>query len=632
MGAEHVVSDSVLGLPDQPIHGRVEPGRERAILGAQHLRMRGWYSILGIEEELLVELFARPCPGKHDVDVTHLEPRKADEIVREIDDLDWLTHVQHEDLAALADGTRLQHQLHRLGDGHEVTPHLGMRDRDRAAVLDLPQKGGHHAPPAPQDVAKPHRDEVLPVLLRDPLHDLLRHTLGRAHDVGGAHRLVGRDQHEMLGPELGRELSDVPGAEHVVCHRLAGVGLHEGHMLVRRGMEDCIWGEAHEDLLHPTPVPDIGDDRDAREVGREAPQLVQDVENRVLAVAQQDEAGWLEAGELAAQLAPDGTARARHQHGLSGRESAHLAQIGVNRLAAQQVLDLHLPKGGHGHAARQDVEHAGNGSGTSAGCGRSVQYLAHHPARGPGHRDDHFLRVVPGNERGEVGKVAQHRKVEHALPMFPFVLVDEPDRLESQLGMAQQFLADQFTRRSSSRDDHALDMPVVTTHGAPTQHSHPETGDGGRDRRQEDVEEEDRHRHPDRDRMDRRENQRAQQCAGDPDKGHGDNEPLHLDHAGVSPEPVVNPSEIADGDLEGHRDQQIRQRGGAIGLGPCDALEPERERHEGRGTEEEGVREDEVTIAYCWSCRPGVCHWSEGWLGNIGTSRTCRIGCCVDHN
>ena len=145
-----------------------------------------------------------------------LEPREPDEVGGEIEDPHRLAHVEHEHFPALADRARLQHQLHRLRDGHEIAAHLGMGDRDRPAALDLPEERRHHAAPAAEHVAEAHRDEVSPGGLRDLLHDLLGDALGGAHDVGGAHRLVGRDEDEVLHPVLRRQLRDVPGAEHVV--------------------------------------------------------------------------------------------------------------------------------------------------------------------------------------------------------------------------------------------------------------------------------------------------------------------------------------------------------------------------------------------------------------------------------
>ncbi len=226
--------------------------------------MAGGSRVLGIEEQFLIELLARPGTAEPDLDVAHLEARQADEVVGQVHDLERLAHVQHEYLAALADGPGLQHQLHRLRDGHEIAAHLRVGNRERTALADLPEEGRHHAPTAAQHVAEPHRDEVLPLLFRDLLHDLLGDPLGGAHDVGGPHRLVGRDQHKVLDTEFGGQLGHVACAQHVVRHRLGAVGLHERDMLVSRCMEDREGREALEHVLHTLPVPDVRDDRARR--------------------------------------------------------------------------------------------------------------------------------------------------------------------------------------------------------------------------------------------------------------------------------------------------------------------------------------------------------------------------------
>ena len=232
----------------------LEAGRQRAVLGPQHLGVIGRERALRVEEQLLVQLLARARAGEADLDVAaHLEAGQPDEIGGEIEDPDRLAHVEHEHLAALADRAGLQHELHRLRDGHEVAAHLGVGDRHRAAALDLPQERRHHAAPAAEHVAEPHRHEVPPAGLGDLLDDLLRDPLGRAHDVGGAHGLVGGDEHQVLRPVLRGQLRDVPGAEHVVGDRLADVVLHQRDVLVGRRVEDGVGTVALEDAHASAP-------------------------------------------------------------------------------------------------------------------------------------------------------------------------------------------------------------------------------------------------------------------------------------------------------------------------------------------------------------------------------------------
>ena len=70
------------------------------------------------EEDFLVELFAGADAGVLDLDVRALlEAREADEVVGEVHDLYGLAHVEHEELAPLAERAGLEHELHDLGDG-----------------------------------------------------------------------------------------------------------------------------------------------------------------------------------------------------------------------------------------------------------------------------------------------------------------------------------------------------------------------------------------------------------------------------------------------------------------------------------------------------------------------------------
>ena len=82
-----------------------------------------------------------------------------DEVVRQLDDLHRIAHIQHERLAAprRPQGRRLQHELLRLRDSHEMAGHLEVGHRHRPARRDLPLEQRHHRPAAPQHVAEAYR-------------------------------------------------------------------------------------------------------------------------------------------------------------------------------------------------------------------------------------------------------------------------------------------------------------------------------------------------------------------------------------------------------------------------------------------------------------------------------------------
>ena len=120
-----------------------------------------------------------------------------------------LAHVEHEDLAAAADRARLDDQRDRLRDRHEEAGHLRVRDRHRAAALDLAAEDRDHAARRAEHVAEAHGDEARrdvvarAVRLDDPLAERLRLAHHRLRVDG----LVGRDEHEPLDAELDRDLA-----------------------------------------------------------------------------------------------------------------------------------------------------------------------------------------------------------------------------------------------------------------------------------------------------------------------------------------------------------------------------------------------------------------------------------------
>ena len=98
-----------------------------------------------------MELLAGAQAGEDDLDRA-LGPGR--EQAGHVDDAHGLAHVEHEGLAAAADGAGLDDQLHRLLDGHEVAGDVGVGDGDRAAALDLGVERGEHRAPAAEHVAE----------------------------------------------------------------------------------------------------------------------------------------------------------------------------------------------------------------------------------------------------------------------------------------------------------------------------------------------------------------------------------------------------------------------------------------------------------------------------------------------
>ena len=213
---------------------------------------------------------------------------KADQIAGQVDDLHRLAHFQHEDLAALAHGRRLQHQLRGLGNRHEEAGHAGIGDGDRSAAADLVLEDRHDAAVGTQHVAEAHDGEARRRVLRHgvdaALGDLLRH----AHDARRMDRLVGGDEDEVLHAELVGQFGHGAGAADVVADRLADVHFHQRHVLVGGRVEHDFGTVLREDLPHPRHS-SVMSAMHGCKIGRgdSGLQLAFDLEDAVLAAAHQ---------------------------------------------------------------------------------------------------------------------------------------------------------------------------------------------------------------------------------------------------------------------------------------------------------------------------------------------------------
>src|SRR5215207_47236 len=195
VAVEHEPSDLVERL--------LLPGRiEARMLGPEDLLRRRRLRPLVRVEQLLVQLLARPRADHLDRDVAlGLQSGEPDHVVRQLHDPHRLAHLEHEDLAALHERARPDHELDRLGDRHEVARHLAVRDRERAAGGDLAPEDRHDRARGAEHVAEAHGAEGrLREALVGRLDGPFRERLGGAHHGGRRDRLVGRDEHEGEAP------------------------------------------------------------------------------------------------------------------------------------------------------------------------------------------------------------------------------------------------------------------------------------------------------------------------------------------------------------------------------------------------------------------------------------------------
>ncbi len=168
-------------------------------------------------------------------------PRATDQRVGEFENPHLLAHLKDKDLATLGRRAGLKHKSGRLWDGHQESPHLRVRDRDRAPFVDLLFEDRNDAAAAAQNVAEADAAESRRgVLFREPANDLLRRPFGRPHDARRIDRLVRGDEDERPDARRGRSACDVVRPKDVDLHCLARIVFHEADVLVGRGVEDDV--------------------------------------------------------------------------------------------------------------------------------------------------------------------------------------------------------------------------------------------------------------------------------------------------------------------------------------------------------------------------------------------------------
>ena len=111
-------------------------------------------------------------------------------------------------------------------------------------------------------------------------------------------------------------------------------------MLVRGRVEDDVGPVALEHLAQPLAVAHVGEHGHARGEAALVDELALDVEERALGLVDEHDPRRLRARDLAAELGADRAAGAGDEHGLALDVGGDGVDVDLDRLAAEQVLDL----------------------------------------------------------------------------------------------------------------------------------------------------------------------------------------------------------------------------------------------------------------------------------------------------
>ena len=429
-------------------------------------------------ELFFIELFAGAQAGVGDLNI-HIgsQTGQTDQISGQGVDLHRGTHIQNEDLTAVGVGTCLKHQGSSLGDGHEVADDVGMGDSDGAAPGDLVLEPGDDRAVTAQHIAESNchkfrggrcdlanhaahaavgilgvdmeRGEFIGASIPDlpvkGLDDHFAQTLGSTHDVGGIHGLVRGNQHKAFAAVHHGGVGRLVGADGVVLDGLTGAGLHEGDMLVGRGVVDDLGTILGENLIDPAAVADGADEGHQIQLGEFVLEFQGDVVGIVFVDVENDELPGLLGGDLTAQLTADGAAAAGDHDDLTGEEGIDLVHVDLHRLTAQQILHGHILHGGSGDGAVHELVNAGEVLQLTAGGFADLQNVTALGGAGTGEGQIDLLDLVFFHIQQNVFPAAHNGDAfDITAPLVGVVINDAADPV-IDLGGAVQIPEDHLT-------------------------------------------------------------------------------------------------------------------------------------------------------------------------------------------
>ena len=278
-----------------------------------------------------------------------------------------------------------------------------------------------------------------PGRLRDPL----RHRLRGAHHRAGADGLVGRDEDEALAARGDCRLCRHPSRDRVVADRLQGIGLHQWDVLVGGRVEDDLRLEPLHHLEHPLGLLAVGEHRlDPGEVPL-LDHLPVDPEEVVLGVVEDDQELRAHPGDLANQLRADRAAGAGHQDDLLLHVGADPVELHLHRLAAEDVLDLHLAQlPGELHAAAEQLEDRRQRPHGDVALPAGRDHTATQHSRCRRDRDDHHVGVELVQQLADLLRGAEDVEAVQPHAALARVVVEEADRLGAEVGVQLQLSGD----------------------------------------------------------------------------------------------------------------------------------------------------------------------------------------------
>ncbi len=173
--------------------------------------------------------------------------------------------------------------------------------------------------------------------------------------------------------------------------------------------------------------------------------------------SREDQSRRVRAGDLPAELGADRAPGARDQHGLAREVGRDRLQVDLDRLAAEDVLDLdRTDLRGEVVLVGDQLVEAGERLHGNALPARDLDDMLALLARGGRDRDQELVRPVVAQDVRELVRRPEHADAVDAEVLLARVVVDDPDRRVAELARALHLLDHELTRVAGADDDHFL--------------------------------------------------------------------------------------------------------------------------------------------------------------------------------
>ena len=288
------------------------------------------------------------------------------------------------------------------------------------------------------------------------LHHHLTQALGRAHDVRGVDGLVGGDQHKALAPVRHRGVGRFVCAEDVVFYGLAGAVLHEGHVLVRRRVENELRAIIGKHLLQAAAVAHGAYERHEVEPRVTLAQLELNVVGVIFVNVEYNKRFGAVRGDLAAQLAAYRAAPAGHEDSFARNEVENLIHVYLYRLAPQQVFNGHVLDGVRVHNLPHLAVQHRHLLQFAVGFGAYTENVALFLDSGAGNGENNLVDFVLFDIGEDVVSPADDGHTLHEPVPLVGVVVDDAAHLVARAFRAVEVVEYHLPRRACADEHHAL--------------------------------------------------------------------------------------------------------------------------------------------------------------------------------